>query len=96
MNATKFRPHRGSLADALAECVEVTSPEELKAAILKEESHSKVIGIRIKDYGFDKRIDWDTYIVTVQHERNGKSEYGGVAGFTNGAADEVCFGSVDH
>jgi hypothetical protein len=67
---TFFRPAYGSLVDAMDEKVTVYSRGDL-ARILGVSTAS--IGMR--PYGYDARIDWDTYIVTV----NGEG-----MGFTNG------------
>jgi hypothetical protein len=80
--AMKYRPHRETLADAMAEVVEVAD-----RAALVEHMRNLVIdwyppdelptmeNTEIKPYGFDARINWDTHIVLV----NGRAW-----GFTNG------------
>jgi hypothetical protein len=75
---TKFRPHRGGLAEAMAEVVEVTNIEELKIHIGKSWPYYKLedlADLTIEKYG--EGIDhWDTHIVySIEH---------GVFGFTDG------------
>ena len=85
----KFRKHRGGLCESMETTVEIEptmdalvehlrvwtrlcgfySEEEIVAGISPETLH-------VKAYGYDKRIDWDTYIV--------HSDAMGVFGFTNG------------
>lgn len=65
-----YRPHRGALADAMEELKEFDTYEEMLDYIQKEH---KIDGnfafdkeeIYISYYGYDDRIDWETYIVTV-------------------------------
>ena len=78
---TKFRWHRGSLADSMATVVEVADRAAL-VAIIEAEWHWLVPGadIDINPYGYDKRIGWDTYLVTVQQLDGTRV----VAGMTDG------------
>lgn len=72
---TLYRPHRGSLAAAMAEVEPCSSREQLEAIC----ERAGVTFMWLKPYGFDSRIDWDTYIVLV--------DWGGYVaplGFTNG------------
>lgn len=75
---TLFRPHRGSLAVAMAEVREIDSLAELIAFAEAELGHYSVdvSGLKVEPYCYDTRIDWDTYIVSIP-------KYG-VIGFTNG------------
>jgi hypothetical protein len=81
----KFRFHRGGLDESMATAVDI---EPTKVAITKH-CNAQYTGsastrpmvyhaqyIEVKPYGFDSRINWDTYIVTM-------SGYG-VIGFTDG------------
>lgn len=79
----KFRFHRGGLKEAMETVIEVGNKEELKQAIIQhykdnniEEFTPDVENITIEPYGYDNRIDWDTYIVSIPNY--------GVLGFTNG------------
>lgn len=78
----KFREHKGSLSDSMETITEINSKQELVKVITERlgvYSHGLNISmdtIQINPYGFDTRIGWDTYIVTL-------SNYG-VVGFTNG------------
>lgn len=77
---TRFRFHRGLLADSMATVVDVTSFPELVIIVgdycrdfgwgdADEES------VSVEPYAFDDRIGWDTHIVCL----NGKA-----VGFTDG------------
>jgi hypothetical protein len=79
---TLFRPHRGELADAMDEVVELPSFAALVAHL--NHLHREEYGpdrVKVEPYGidgkpsFDRRVGWHTYIVTVD---------GMAAGFTNG------------
>jgi hypothetical protein len=71
---TLYRPHRAFLDEAMKEKFEVKSFQDIL-------DYYKRIGFPIKGkltcewYSFDKRIDWDTWIVC---------EDGQAIGFTNG------------
>lgn len=61
----RFRPHRGSLADAMAEMREFATFEEMAAHIKAEWSHlADVRDIEVEPYHYDARIQWDTHLVT--------------------------------
>lgn len=74
-----FRPQRGSLAAAMAEVREIADRADLVAHLAETHSDQAVeitdATVRVEPYGFDKRIGWDTHLVTV--------EGWGPAGFTN-------------
>lgn len=76
-----FRPHRGSLDEAMAECVILESKQALIdhiAAELEPWPYTLTTDdLTLKPYGYDERICWDTHIVTLKNY--------GVLGFTNGA-----------
>lgn len=67
-NLILYRPHRGGLAESLAEAVEVQSREELERRI------GQPI-LAINKHLWDDRIGWDTHIVITAE---------GVVGMTNG------------
>jgi hypothetical protein len=71
---TKFRPQRGGLAESMAETIEFASLDALRS-YLQETLPVWVEAVEVKPYGFDARIGWDTYIVTVN---------GMAVGFTDG------------
>lgn len=82
---TKFRPHRGSLEEAMTQVQEFASRADLIAYIKQEldpysvephplERYDRIT--RIGPYTKDDRIGWDTHVVLV----NGY----GVFGFTDG------------
>ena len=67
----KYRPHRGSLAAAMEEVSEYGSIEQLKSHLNKEGFKY----IEFEWYCYDKRISWNTYLVTSK---------GSAIGFTDG------------
>lgn len=83
----KFRPQRGSLAEAMAETVELPDRAALIAHLQKthaDTDFSPAINdatVRVEKYGrgIDTRIGWDTHIVMI--------EGWGPAGFTDGPAE---------
>lgn len=76
-DTTKYRHHRGGLAESMATVRDVTSRENIRAAVLECPFYPDfaVADIDVRPYGFDKRIGWDTHVVTVR---------GAVVGFTDG------------
>jgi len=78
--AVLFRPHRGSLADAMAEVREINSFQDIIDETTESLSHyglsPKKEGFHIEYYSEDERIGWSTYIVFLDNY--------GVLGFTNG------------
>lgn len=66
---TKFRFHRGSLADSMATVVEVdgrTALIDLLDDTIIRDLPPKAYAVTVKPYGgIDERIGWDTYIVLV-------------------------------
>ena len=72
-----YRDHRGSLTDSMQTVKEMASFSELKAHV--ENIHGRG-EIEIKDYCYDKRIQWQTHIVTIN---------GYAVGFTNQHVDVI-------
>jgi hypothetical protein len=76
-----YRHHRGSLDDSMATACEVTDFKHLVEIIHKDregwsdQPEVTPETVRLEPLGYDKRIDWDTYIVTVN---------GNAVGYTNG------------
>ena len=71
MEGFLYRDHRGSLVDSMSTVQEMSSFQQL------EEHCFKIYGpgeITIRSYGYDARIDWDTFIVC---------HNGNAMGFTN-------------
>ena len=61
-----YRPQRGSLDEAMAELKEFSSVKEMLEYLVKEhEKAFDISDIYISYYGYDERIEWETYIVTV-------------------------------
>lgn len=79
----KYRPHRGMLADAMAEVAELAPDRDVLVAHMRAEVSNWYPqdemptreNVEVKPYGFDQRIGWDTHIVTVK---------GNAWGFTDG------------
>lgn len=67
----KFRPHRGTLEEAMKEVVELPATKRALAAYLEEPLEL----LQVKHYMQDDRIGWDTYIVTINDQ---------AVGFTDG------------
>ena len=68
-----FRFHRGSLEDSMKTVREVKSLAEIEALL---KSAGYLPGkIKVYDYGYDFRVGWNTYVVTVNRKH---------VGFTNG------------
>lgn len=66
----RYRPHRGMLSDALEETIYIERKEELFNHIRKawgiweiEGKYIYIESIWIEYHGYDKRIDWDTWMV---------------------------------
>lgn len=76
---TLFRPHRGSLADSMAEVIEVADRAALVSHLAGGVFPSLLLKIE-PYYGYDERIGWHTYIV-IDRLADGTAC---VAGFTNG------------
>lgn len=85
---TLYRPHRGMLADAMKEAVEVADFDALiahmralVAGFYPEDQMPTAENTTVEPYGgFDARIGWHTHIVLVSTSA-GSSQ---VWGFTNG------------
>lgn len=80
MSTFLYRPVRGGLDESMKEKKELGSTAELVAAI-EDHWNNKVASLFVKPYGFDVRINWDTYIVMVKFAR-GIHEFVPV-GYTN-------------
>lgn len=89
----KFRFHRGGLKEAMETVVEVSTRKELVDHINKEYEGCcmptlELDEMKIEPYGYDDRIDWDTYVVVGKIPKQGApytektEDY--VIGFTNG------------
>ena len=61
-----YRPHRYTLDEAMAEVQEFKSIKEMCEYLVRQyESAFNVSNVYISYYGYDDRIDWETYVVTV-------------------------------
>lgn len=66
-----YRPHCGSLSEAMAKAKEFISLEELFSYLV--EDNKRRVGektfdleeIYVSYYCYDERIDWDTYVVCI-------------------------------
>lgn len=80
----RYRDHRGSLIASMATVQEFDCKDAL-VEYLQEDLDRFHCGkydcsaIKVENYGFDERIDWDTWIVSLDGY--------GVLGFTNGPVD---------
>lgn len=64
--AFEFRPHRGHLADAMAEKRTFENWDDLLMFLRDDwsEWYATVSDVKAEPYGYDDRIEWDTYIIT--------------------------------
>lgn len=67
-----FRRQRSGLAESVSKAVEVNSLEDVAKLLLDIHFDLK---LECSHYGYDSRIDWDTYVITLN---------GDAVGFTNG------------
>lgn len=65
-----FRYHRGSLDESMKTIVQINSVHELCELLNVDEKD-----LKCEPYGYDERIGWDAYVITVSYS---------VYGFTNG------------
>lgn len=73
----KFRPHRGTLSDSMKEVVEMQNMQALSNYLA---AHGFGAGhLKIKSYGYDSRISWNTHIALLD---------GKPVGWTDGMFDE--------
>tara|TARA_R110000851_G_scaffold268071_2_gene420677 strand:+ start:7487 stop:8386 length:900 start_codon:yes stop_codon:yes gene_type:complete len=70
-----FRWHKGSLDDSMTTVVPCTSMAQLVEILCTLMPGTTAERVEVKHYAFDDRIDWDTYLVTVD---------GAAVGMTNG------------
>lgn len=76
----KYRDHKGSLSDSMANVQEFETFYDLKEYLEYSwnQYYKEVAEIKIEPYGYDQRIGWDTHIVTVQlKDEHGQYEYDG-------------------
>lgn len=67
----KIRIHAGGLAESMTTLTELPPTKEAIAQYLREVWGGLSYGvypenIRVEPYGFDKRIEWDTYVVFLE------------------------------
>lgn len=81
INAVKFRFHRGSLEESMANVYEVMNRQELINLINEQWpfKYQPILDVEVSRYVYDDRIGWDTYIIIgyFDGERH-------VIGFTDG------------
>lgn len=72
----KVREHRGSLEESMATVAEIEPTYDALAEFFSKNHNQqyRVDQFEIKPYGFDKRIDWNTHVVTIN---------GNAVGFTD-------------
>lgn len=82
-----FRFHRLLLEDSLKTVITVYSKEELEGILLRQwqsffSDPDMKIKVEVKPYVYDKRINWDTQIVTSTiYNKNMEEQFSGVEGF---------------
>ena len=83
MTFSKFREHRGGLAESMATTVDISTYIALLeyAHKLLDPWDVKFDRLEITHYGYDERIEWDCYLVSVPGY--------GVLGYTNGPVDAL-------
>ncbi len=82
-----FRPHRGGLAEAMAEVKELPATKAALLAYIKAEwaGWANLTDVQIRYYAEDTRINWNTWIVVgIFSDLDEKP----VVGFTNGNVEE--------
>lgn len=75
----KFRPHRGGLAESMAEVVELAGLQQLTDHLRANMPYIPEGQVKVSPYCYDDRTGWKTYIVTVD---------GQGVGFTDGPCTE--------
>ena len=82
MQAVTFRPNSRTLDDALSKATSFQTKAELQDWIQKRFQYgSRLKEVVIEYYCYDRRIKWDTWIVTVKlNDEDGER----VIGYTNG------------
>jgi hypothetical protein len=83
----KYRPHRGSLDEAMAEAIDVNGLDELIAAMMRglenwypKDGRPTRANVTVEPYAYDERIKWNTHIVCVD---------GNAWGFTDGPLQDA-------
>ena len=77
-----YRDQRGSLADSMRTTVRLKPTRRAMYSYLKNLSPSErfhMNDIEVEDYGYDPRIKWHTYIVSIK---------GDAVGFTDGPLED--------
>lgn len=85
----EWRPHRGGLAEAMAEKRTFESFDDLLMHLRDDwsEWHATIHNVTAEPYAYDERINWDTYIVSgeIRYTMKDKQRVEKtVFGFTNG------------
>jgi len=75
----KYRDHRGSLADSMETVREFQTGKELADCVHGLWGMTGEEKIEVNRFAFDKRINWDTYIVTAD---------GSPVGMTDGPVED--------
>jgi hypothetical protein len=73
-----FRPVRGLLAEAMREVRQIPATRAALAKHLSKERETYIdpLTVEVKAYGYDPRIDWHTWIVTVNGDAAGYTDQG--------------------
>jgi hypothetical protein len=59
----KYRDHRSTLSESMGTIQEFNSIDELRNYLTKVFNWGIIDQIKIKHYCYDRRINWDTYLV---------------------------------
>lgn len=66
-----YRPVGGGIAEAMGKSRDFSSIKEMFEFIIEQHGHAfELKDIYLSYYGYDYRIDWDTYIVTTSRYCN--------------------------
>ena len=82
-----YRPHCGTLSNAMLHVKEFSTLKEMLEYIVSETEEFRgkhafdIEDIFIRYYGYDKRIDWETYIVCVTRMFNERYDHPQGIGF---------------
>lgn len=97
----KYRPHSmfGTLDESMEKVVELKDQADLLKHLNQERAWCGVsledADVKVEPYGYDERINWDTYLVTIRNveTRSGvlyfgsmPDDYFGAIGYTDGPA----------
>ncbi len=69
-----YRPVGGGLAEAMGRTKQFDTIKEMFEFLVEQHNHAfEINNLYISYYGYDSRIDWDTYLITTT--RYGRDKY---------------------